>query len=522
MSILLKEPRYNVLELIEQTSHFDHLQPYNVPGYTKPLPLPLGQLPPLNFIKTTPTGWAVMELVEYATGTATDIKALLALTGFEVTEYDGTGGYGDYDLYSYPGTVPLPLTLNEGLHYLRFQDYDGRWVSSQLFAFVDGLEQRRDYIRLEWWNKEDLILECAYDADGQQVSAAHIRYAFPFKFWCYLKADLEDNDWQYEKEVEKRDGLDFVKSITRYKEFRFQKMLTAGLADALSTIPLHDKVEMIFNGITYDKIWQFEPTFKPVGSGHLKSVNAIIRTNQTTNRQVAAAYGNLVYAPGTLGGCVSNVTNTRVILTDGSAEYNAGIFQDVNGTDSQLQFGDYVIVDVVGDLVVRRAQATLGNYENVTEIDYSNWHASVDARPAGNALTVDNYYFAFNGFLHEKPYKFSETQAGIQYTVQGHSFGGSIVQVILKDAADVEWVGATVDQPTLANPGAVFDAVENGRTATAYKLRALTWQCGTIADSEWYAIDLEGVDFDDIEGDLIVYEDGAGSPQAPNPNNTGG
>lgn len=506
MPVLLREPRYSVLEIFEGAINFQHRKPYTS-SYDKPLKAPLGIIPPFQFVKLTSAGISSIDLINYETQTAIEIKPEMLATGLEVTEYNGTGGYGDYDVWSYLGTIPLPIAdLPEGVHYLRFRDFDDNYFFSGMFHFHDGIELRRDFVKIEWWSLTDLILDKVLVA-GALKSTGHIRFVAPFKWYAYIDTHLIGSDWKYDETVVKRDGIPFVLTKTKYKEWEFLFPATEPFSDALSFVPLHDRIQVTYNGNTLDNINDFLPSFEKVGNGFYKAL-CTFKTNMTTNTVNAPGLTTTAYevAP---GGCLSDAQFCRAIVEDGTPEYDGGFVTDEFGSNRNFIDGDFLIVEAFGELLVRQAIGTnTGDYNSVTETDYSNWWANLDGRPDGLGTAGEFYFFAYTNRLYAAPFREDETIDVDVWTVTGHSFGNSLVQVILKDGSGNEWVGNTILSADFPTDGVSFGVTDNGRLATAYKFRAMTARCPFIADSEWYA--LEGVEYDAIEDDLIVYEESGG------------
>lgn len=510
MPVLVREPRYSVLEFFESSSQFNHRKPY-ANGITKPLATPLGVIPPFQFVKLDGVNFSTAELVHYQTGAAYPVLTSMYMTGLEKTAYTGTGYYGTYWVWQYPGIIPLPYPgLPEGAYYLRLQDQNGVYILSDFFTFHDGLEFRKDYVRLEWWALNPMVLDKEL-VDGALKSTVHIQFNAPFKWYAYIRAHLIGGSWSYDELAEVRDGHDFELKITRFKDWRFEFPATEPFMDAISLVPLHDRIQVTYNGITLEKIARFRPEAEQIGNG-IFGVTCTFRTQMTTNTVTAPGLTSTAYEVDP-GSCLSPVQFCQAIIEAGTAEYAGGYATDEFGSNRNFSNGDYIIVETAGVLVVRQAVGgNSGVYNNVTEADYSNWWANLDGRPTGAGLGGEFYFFAYAGQLHDAPYLLAESISGTTWTVTGRTFGNSIVQVVLKDGDGNEWIGAVVDWITFPSPGVQFEVVENGKLATAYKFRASTWRCPNIAESEWYL--LSGVEYDEIEATLEVYPEGNEPPAA--------
>jgi len=497
MSILRLEPRFNLLQIVEDVKQFDHRLPYNHAQGTSILNTPLGVIPPFQLIKLNGWTWTKIELVNFETGAVTNVKTAMELTGLEIVEYDGTGAYGDYDVWVYPGSVQLPVSgINEGVHYLRLQDQDGNWVFIGLFTFMDGLEDRRDYVKLEWWNLKDLHLDFE-EIGGVKKTASHIRYVAPFKWWVYLKSDLAIHGWKFEQQSEVRDGVESIRTITRFKEFSFRFICPEYLVDSLTLIPLHDKKTVTYNGITYEKIWRLLPDAKAVGAGNLYAVEILFHLNQTTNTQHGTGYLSSAYTPAE-GACLPSATECAAIITNGSAEYTGGYWTDEFGANHSFNNGDYVIVEISGLLVLRQWNGS--TYISPGPANYSSWRTVHDSQ-TGQLARGDFYFFAYSNILYDTPQVTTSTP-GTPYTVAGNTFENTLIQIVLKDENGNEWIAVTDTAANFNGAGVQFTI----GSATAFKVRTATPACPALTETDW--IVNEGVDFDLVEDTLVVYPEG--------------
>lgn len=467
---------------------------------TRVLHQPLGVIPPFQMIKTNGYGWATIELVNYYDNTATDVKTVMELTGLEITEFDGTGGYGDYDIWSYPGTIQLPVSgIKEGVHYLRLQDTDGNYVLSELFTFVDGLEERRDFVKLTWWNNSDFVIDREYIGETS-VTYSHIRYVAPFKWYVYLPSHVAKHGWQYEVDEQEREGVQYKKSITKFKEFSFRFGCTEALVDAISFIPQHDQRMIEYDGHMWDKVYDFMP--KPEAGGDLYGVQVLFRTNRTTTKLHNVGLTSTAYEVAA-GDCLTVQFACKSILANGSAEYSGHYYTNEFGENIDLVSGDFVIVEISGFL--RLKVFTGMGYSTPSFSDYDNLFVEFDNRTVGEPQRVDAYYFMYGAEPIPAPVKLTETYSIPNYTVTGRSYGNSLVQAVVRDSDGNEWVAGTVTDAVFKTTGIVFSLIDSGRIGTAYKLRAASWICPNISESDFEVF--EGVDYDIIEDTLIVYGD---------------
>lgn len=96
---------------------------------------------------------------------------------------------------------------------------------------------------------------------------------YPFKFRCYLPTQVGRPDYEFEEEVENRDGYQFIEKQISEKTFKFNFVAPEFLCDAMRIIRMMDYIQITSKGDTYD-LDQFLITPKWEDGGYLASVEA--------------------------------------------------------------------------------------------------------------------------------------------------------------------------------------------------------------------------------------------------------
>ena len=175
-------------------------------------------------------------------------------TGLIINRYESEG----FDVIKYPGVLPLLTELLEGQYYLIV--YDGvEYYYSEVFTVVNNVS---DYLKIEFWDIENL------DFNGGRID-----YLDNFKFNLYLPTQLGRPDYEFEEEVEKRDGYTFIEKQISEKTFKFNFLAPEFLCDAMRLIRMSDNVRITNKGDLYNAD-SFLMTPKWQEGGYLAAVEA--------------------------------------------------------------------------------------------------------------------------------------------------------------------------------------------------------------------------------------------------------
>lgn len=184
--------------------------------------------------------------------TVANITTQMTGTGLKINQYTSYG----YDVIVYPGKLLLTTTTPEGPYYIQISDGVQTWYS-EVFTVVRFVDQ---YLKITYWDSESLIF------DGGRVD-----FSDNFAFNLYLPTQVGRPDYEFEEQVDKRDGYQFVEKQISEKTYKFNFVAPEYLLDAMRIIRMMDNVEVVSKGETYD-VDQFLMTPKWQEGGYLAGV----------------------------------------------------------------------------------------------------------------------------------------------------------------------------------------------------------------------------------------------------------
>lgn len=184
--------------------------------------------------------------------TVANITTQMAGTGLKVNQYTSYG----YDVIVYPGQLLLTTATPEGHYYIEISDGVQTWYS-EVFTIARFVDQ---YLKLTYWDSESLIFD-----DGR------VDFSDNFAFNLYLPTQVGRPDYEFEEQVDKRDGYQFVEKQISEKTYKFNFVAPEYLLDAMRIIRMMDNVEIVSKGETYD-VDQFLMSPKWQEGGYLAGV----------------------------------------------------------------------------------------------------------------------------------------------------------------------------------------------------------------------------------------------------------
>lgn len=179
-----------------------------------------------------------------------------------------------YNIVFYPGLLPLSITMQQGIYYMRLTA-SGRTYYSEMFTVVAG--NMDGYLRVQWWDETNLYYE-----------GGHVQYSDQYKNVVYLCTELGKPEYQFEEDGENRDGFFFPEKQLSEKTYKFQFLAPEFLCDAMRIIRLSDHTVVTSNGISYN-CDTFLITPKWQTQGDLASVEAEFDTN-TVIKKIGRGY----------------------------------------------------------------------------------------------------------------------------------------------------------------------------------------------------------------------------------------
>lgn len=482
MATTLNTFNVSPLAFFDNVKWYNHRREY-VYGTIMPLVVPLGRIPPFQIAMDTDSGGGVnWTLINYNTGVETAITSELYASGYDGFEDDN----GNLILI-YPGSVNLPgINLTEDLYYLRFEDFNGNYIFSEIFAWQNNLDNNRKYVKVEWWHGENFT-----------YPGGTIRYNFPFKMWAYLYTDIGKPERMQKEEVEERDGRKLYLKQISWKVFKFEFRAPEYLVDALDLIWQHDACQITHMGRVYE-VEEFIMNTEWLEYGDFARVLVEFRTDTviTVNGRSLEDFDYEVAE----GACFTPTYNAIAWIQNGSPEYLGFFWTDEFGANHSFDNGQYVLVQISPGVTTLKQYVYSGapSYLSVSASDGDRVHTVHDSR--NPYIREDNYFFKNGSLYVQEPIITSESNVGEIYTISGKTFSNTIIEVWLRyNEGDV--LAGTFFASDFTGVGISFDV----QGANAYYVRARTHICPNIAESELSV--LAGIGFDEIEDTLIVYPD---------------
>ena len=183
-----------------------------------------------------------------------------------------------YDVWVFPGQLPVLNALNDGRYYIRMQiGYGGTIITrvSEIFTVVNNISS---YLKITWWDVDDFTMD-----------AGTIVYKNPaFKNILYLCTDLGKPEYLFEEEGETRDGYFFPIRQISEKRYRFTFLASEYLLDVMRFIRMADYAEIEYNGQRYSlDTFQITPDWED--NGDIASVQAEFDT-ATVAKKIGLGY----------------------------------------------------------------------------------------------------------------------------------------------------------------------------------------------------------------------------------------
>lgn len=201
---------------------------------------------------------ALIPFQGYGLGVVTDVIAVCVDTGEETSLPDIASKVNTlYGVYGYFGDGSCVLEPNT-LYYLKIVANNAT-LYSEIFKTLPD-EPGDNIIKIEYWNTVDV---------------GDIFYTNGFGHnWCWLDADIHKPTYPIRRESKENDRGDIRHSFQRWdKVYTMEIWVNEVMADFLSLIPIHDSIEITFNGFTatcYD--FAFNPKWESISSVALATI----------------------------------------------------------------------------------------------------------------------------------------------------------------------------------------------------------------------------------------------------------
>ena len=223
----------SILPFYLDISRQNHRKDYAF-GEVFPLFTPDRKILPFQIIREHRTNSITSVILKNLDGSiVANITTQMTGTGLKVNQYTSYG----YDVIMYPGQLLLTTQTPEGPYYIEIFDGVQTWFS-EVFTVVRYVDQ---YLKITYWDSESLVFD-----NGR------VDFSDNFAFNLYLPTQVGRPDYEFEEQVEKRDGYQFVEKQISEKTYKFNFVAPEYLLDAMRIIRMMDNVEVISKGETYD------------------------------------------------------------------------------------------------------------------------------------------------------------------------------------------------------------------------------------------------------------------------------
>ena len=261
------------------------------------------------------------------------IRYNLEQAGLEVISGDAENDIilGQRTRIVYRANLPIPgLNAVPGEYQLKLRSIEGQYWS-EYFVMKPHFT---NHVYLEWCHAEDIRLP------NQLIKYPGLGY----KNFTWFYSDMNYPEYEYEEEVEKRDGKDFPLKQISYKVLRFHTVASEYLMDVLRLIPLHDFVAFEHQEVRY-KIDRIFVTPTPLKGDRMAGVEIEMRYDTVVVVNGRGLNGVIDCDKQTIETCeLVQDTAKKTVLNNGS-EYNGHYYEDENSNKIDLVDGDIIVVN---------------------------------------------------------------------------------------------------------------------------------------------------------------------------------
>ncbi len=246
-------------------------------GRVYPLFCPAGFLLPFQVI-TEHVANSIVQFV-YLFDANNDTNPVADLTtnvrnGITKKEFANLG----YDVWVFPGQLPVINALLNGRYYIRLQIGAGSTTITRVSEIFTVVNDIQPYLKITWW-----------DVDNFTMDAGTIVYTNPsFKNVLYLQADIAKPEYPFEEEGETRDGYFFPTKQISEKRYRFNFLASEYLLDVMRFIRMADFAEIEYHGQKYS-LDTFLITPEWEDNGDVAAVEAVFDT-ATVAKKIGLGY----------------------------------------------------------------------------------------------------------------------------------------------------------------------------------------------------------------------------------------
>lgn len=224
----------SILPIYDSLAKQSHRKDYSF-GEVYPLITPHKTILPFQKIRATrpdAVGVITAKLINMQGVEILDISAQLIATGLIINRYASLG----FDVIIYPGTIPMDIVLDKGTYWLEMNDGTQTFYS-EVFNMVSDVSR---CLKIEFWDSENVA-----------INSGLIDFTNDFKYRVYLDTQVGRPDYEFEEEVTRRDGYNFVEKQMSEKSYKFSFYAPEYLCDAMRIIRMMDNISIASLGDNY-------------------------------------------------------------------------------------------------------------------------------------------------------------------------------------------------------------------------------------------------------------------------------
>lgn len=249
-----------------ESSQYQNARKWWTYGRVYPLFTPAGFILPFQVITEHVENSVVREIYLFDANNDTNPVADLGATMRPMITKKEFAALG-YDVFVFPGLLPVINSLLNGRYYIRMQIGVGSTIITRVSEIFTVVNDIQPYLKITWWDRDDFVMD-----------AGTIVYTNPtFKNVLYLQSDLAKPEYQFEEEGESRDGYFFPSKQISEKRYRFNFLASEYLLDVMRFIRMADYAEIEYHGQTYS-LDTFLITPEWEAQGDVAAVEAVFDT----------------------------------------------------------------------------------------------------------------------------------------------------------------------------------------------------------------------------------------------------
>ncbi len=260
-----------------ESSQYQNARKWWMYGRVYPLFCPAGFLLPFQVITEHVANSIVQFVYLFDANNDTNPVADLTTNVRNATTKKEFANLG-YDVFVFPGQLPVINSLQNGRYYIRLQIGAGATTITRVSEIFTVVNDIQPYLKITWWDVDDFTMD-----------AGTIVYTNPaFKNVLYLQSDLAKPEYPFEEEGETRDGYFFPTKQISEKRYRFNFLASEYLLDVMRFIRMADFAEIEYHGQHYS-LDTFLITPEWEDNGDVAAVEAVFDT-ATVAKKIGLGY----------------------------------------------------------------------------------------------------------------------------------------------------------------------------------------------------------------------------------------